>query len=75
MSGEQSLARHASAAMEAAYAARPRATASREDFGAGWVSALIWLRSQSSFRAELRLEDVGAWSALPDTKGGKIEGE
>lgn len=46
---EEDLTRRAGSAMEEAYRARHRSKASREDFADGWMAALHWLGSKSSF--------------------------
>jgi hypothetical protein len=46
---EDDLARRAGDALEEAYSTRHRGKCSREDFADGWLAALRWLGSRSSF--------------------------
>ena len=47
---EGQLATHAAGALEDAYGNRARVRCSRDDFAEGWMAALAWLHSRSSFR-------------------------
>ena len=49
---EQDLAPHARRALEKAYERRGRERASRADIAAGFIEALVFLGSKSSFREE-----------------------
>lgn len=48
----EDLKPHAARALEEAYQHRSRIQASREDFSSGFIAALEWLRSTSSFVPE-----------------------
>ena len=46
---EADLRSHAGRALEAAYRDRERVRCSRDDFADGWMAALRWVGSRSSF--------------------------
>lgn len=46
---EEDLRQHAAGALERAYQERERPKCSRDDFADGWMAALRWLGSRSSF--------------------------
>jgi len=54
---ETDLASHSGRALEQAYRERERPKCSRDDFADGWLAALRWLNSRSSFKPGVLEQD------------------